>query len=194
MKGVLQLKTVSPLRDKKQIEILKIYLRSKSIRNYLLFIIGVNSSLRIGDLLSLKLSDVWTGRKCKDYIEMHEQKTGKYKKIRINESMEKAIKEFVREEQPVMGDYLFKSRKGGNKPISRQQAHNILSDAGDMCGMTESVSPHTLRKTWGYWAWQSGASPVLIMEALNHSSIQITKRYLGILQEDLDDIYINLNL
>lgn len=66
--------------------------------------------------------------------------------------------------------------------------------AGDMCGFEEPISPHSLRKTWGYWAWKSGVSLVLIMEALNHSSLSITKRYLGILQEDLDNVYINLNL
>lgn len=51
-----------------------------------------------------------------------------------------------------------------------------------------------MRKTWGYWAYKSGVSLALIMEALNHSSISNTKKYLGITQEDLDDVYMNLNL
>ncbi len=108
--------------------------------------------------------------------------------------MGKAIKEFIKKEQPEKDNYLFKSRKGTNKPISSQQAHNILSNAGNMCGIEGSVSPHTLRKTWGYWAWRTGVSPVLIMEALNHGSIQIAKRYLGILQEVLDNIYVILTI
>lgn len=185
---------VNPIREKKQIEILKIYLKSKCIRDYLLFVVGINSNLRISDLLELKVEDVWMGKKCREYISLKEKKTGKFKKIIINESMEKAIKEYIKSEKPQMNEYLFRSRKGDNKSISRQQASNILKEAGDYCGIEESISPHTMRKTWGYWAWKSGVSLVLIMEALNHSSISITKRYLGILQEDLDNIFINLNL
>lgn len=191
---MIRINTVSPIRDKKQIEILKIYLKSKNIRDYLLFVMGINSNLRISDLLILKVEDVWTGKKCKEYISLKEKKTGKYKKVMINDSMEKAISEYSKSEKPLMTDYLFSSRSGSNKAISRQQACNVLKTAGDYCGIEESISPHTLRKTWGYWAWKSGVSLVLIMEALNHSSISITKRYLGILQEDLDNIYINLNL
>jgi site-specific recombinase XerD len=186
--------TVGPLRDKKQIEIIKIYLKSKNIRDNLLFILGINTNLRISDLLKLKLEDVWTGKKCNEYITLKENKTGKLKKIMINESIDKAIREYVKEIKPHMDDFLFKSRNSSNKSISRQQACNILRNAGDYCGIEESISPHTLRKTWGYWAWKSGISLVLIMEAFNHSSISITKRYLGILQDDLDNVYINLNL
>lgn len=191
---MVSINAVSPIRDKKQIEILKIYLKSKNVRDYLLFVMGINSNLRISDLLRLKVEDVRAGKKCKEYISLKEKKTGKFKKIIINESMEKAIKEYIKNENPSMIDYLFSSRSGDNKAISRQQACNILKHSGDYCGLQESISPHTLRKTWGYWAWKSGVSLVLIMEALNHSSISITKRYLGILQEDLDNVYINLNL
>ncbi|RFP77526.1 site-specific integrase, partial [Bacillus subtilis KCTC 1028 = ATCC 6051a] len=53
---------------------------------------------------------------------------------------------------------------------------------------------HSMRKTWGYWAYKKGYSLALIMEALNHSSIAITKKYLGITQEDLDDVYMSMNL
>ncbi|WP_213975791.1 site-specific integrase [Tepidanaerobacter acetatoxydans] len=188
------MKTVSPIRDKRQIELVKMYLKNRNLRDYLMFIMGINCNLRIGDLLQLKVSDVWNGRKCKEYIELTEQKTGKFKKVKINESMEKAIKEYMKEVKPKDTDYLFKSAKDEKKPISRQQAHYILRQAGDYCGLEEPLAPHSLRKTWGYWAWKNGASLVLIMEALNHSSISITKRYLGITQEDIDNVYINLNL
>lgn len=186
--------TVGPMRDKKQIELMKIYLKSKNIRNYLLLVMGINSNLRISDLLGLKVEDVWMGKKCKEYLILREKKTNKYKKIRINESMVKAITEYIKEVNPQLTDYLFNSRKGSNKSITRQQAHNIISMAADMCGIEEPISCHSLRKTWGYWAWKQGTSLILIMSALNHSNLSVTKRYLGILQEDLDNVYINLNL
>ena len=186
------MKAVSPLKDPKKIELLKFYLKNKNHRDYLLFIFGINTNLRISDLLSLKKKDVYNGKKIKDHIELVEGKTKKRKKIKIAENLEKAIKEYLKEENLTDGDYLFKSKSG--KPISRQQAHNILQQAGDYCGIDEPISPHTLRKTWAYHAWKAGVSPVLLMEALNHSSIQITKRYIGITQEELDEIYVNINL
>lgn len=188
------MRAVSPIRDLKHIELLKMYFKSRNLRDYVLFIMGINSNLRISDLLSLKTSDVHTGKKIREYIEIKEQKTGKAKKIKINENIEKTLIEYIKKEDLKMDDYIFQSKKGINKPISRQQAHYILQQAGEYCGIEEPISPHSLRKTWGYWAWKGGASLILIMEALNHSNTTITKRYLGILQEDIDDIFINLNL
>lgn len=189
------MRSVSPIRNLKDIEILKLYLRQKNIRDYLLFVLGINSNLRISDLLNLKFQDVWIKNKPKEYIELKEQKTGKHKKIKINDSMSKAIREYVKSLPTfTSSDYLFFSKKNPSKPISRQQAHFILKTAGQFCGIDEPISPHSLRKTWGYWAWKNGVSLILIMEALNHSNTTVTKRYLGIMQDDIDDIYINLNL
>ena len=61
-------------------------------------------------------------------------------------------------------------------------------------GIKEPISTHSMRKTWGYWAYKSGTSLALIMEALNHSSITNTRKYLGITQDDLDNVYMSLNL
>ena len=91
-------------------------------------------------------------------------------------------------------DYIFQSRKGDKKPIARQHAAYILSQAGDYVGIKEPISTHSMRKTWGYWAYKSGVSLALIMQALNHSSISDTRKYLGITQDDLDNVYMSLNL
>ncbi|MCM3386078.1 site-specific integrase [Bacillus subtilis] len=184
---------VSPIRDKKQLELLKMYLREKSKRDYLMFMVGISSALRISDILKLKVGDIWDGRKPKEFIYLHEEKTGKYKRFPITENLQKAIREYMKEYQLDQESYLFFSRKG-NKPISRQQAAHILSSAADYIGIKEPVSTHSMRKTWGYWAYKKGYSLALIMEALNHSSIAITKKYLGITQEDLDDVYMSMNL
>ncbi|PJI07653.1 MULTISPECIES: site-specific integrase [Clostridium] len=189
--------TVSPIRDKKQIELMKAYLKSHSLRDYLMFMVGISSALRISDILKLKILDVWNGKKPKEFIVLHEQKTGKYKKFPITKNLEKAIKEYLNSYDYDMNDYLIQSRKtskGESKPITRQQAAFILSNAGEAIGLKEPISTHSMRKTWGYWAYKSGVSLALIMEALNHSSIANTKKYLGITQDDLNDVYMNLNL
>jgi len=189
------MKMVYPLRERKQIEIVKSYLKSKSIRNYLMFQIGISSALRISDILALQVKHIWNHKKPAEYIEVNERKTGKYKRFLITPNLAKAIKEFASaNDMSDPGSYLFRSREGENKPITRQQAHRILDHACDMCGISDKFGSHGLRKTWGYFAFKQGISLDYISIALNHRSIAETKRYLGLLQEDLDDIYVQINL
>ncbi len=183
-----------PIRDKKHIDMMKLYLKNQSTRNYLLFVFGINSNLRIGDMLPLRVQDVWKRRAVLKHIVLREQKTGKAKKVRLNDSIVAAIREHVKTSQLGPEDFLFASNRSGDQPIDRTTAFRILSQAGEAVGLPEPVSPHSLRKTWGYWAWKQGIALPLIMEALNHSSQAVTRRYLGINQDELDDAYMELNL
>jgi len=92
-----------------------------------LFILGINSGLRISDLLTLKVSDVCDSKgKIKDRIVIREKKTNKLKDFPLGETSKKALKEYVVSLNPA--EALFASRKG-YKPITRQQAYRILNDA-----------------------------------------------------------------
>lgn len=82
---------VEPIRDKTQIKAVEDYLAQKSIRNKVLFCFGINSGLRVSDILSLNVSDV----KNKTHIELCEKKTGKIKKFPINKKLEKLLKDFI---------------------------------------------------------------------------------------------------
>lgn len=185
---------VSPIRDKKQIEGVKNYLKGKNIRDYLMFMIGISSALRISDILKLKIADIWTGKKPVEFIRLNEKKTGKYKRFAVTKNLSKAISLFMKEYDLEKEEYVFQSRKGINMPISRQQGAYIIASAAEYVGITEPISTHSMRKTWGYWAYKSGISLSLIMEALNHSSMAQTRKYIGITQEDLDNMYLSLNL
>ncbi|WP_026673758.1 site-specific integrase [Alkalihalobacterium bogoriense] len=185
---------VNPIRDRKQLEAVKGYLRGKNKRNYLLFMVGISSALRISDILKLRVSDVWDGKQPVEFIELNEKKTGKYKRFPLTQNLKKAVKEYMKEYEPNLNDYLFVSRVGTNKPITRQYAVLMLNEACDMVGIKESFGTHGMRKTWGYWAFKNGISLDYISIALNHRSIAETKRYLGLLQEDLDNIYLQVNL
>lgn len=186
--------TVNPIRDKKQLEAMKSFLKGKDTRDYLMFMVGISSALRISDILKLKVSDIWDGKKPTSFIMLNEKKTGKAKRFPITKNLNKAIFQFMKEYDLNQEELLFKSRKGINKAITRQQASYILSVTADYIGIKEPISTHSMRKTWGYWAYKSGVSLALIMEALNHSSIANTRKYLGITQEDLDEVYMSLNL
>lgn len=91
------------------------------------------------------------------------------------------------------GQALFASRKG-HKPITRQQAYRILNDAARAIGIKEQIGTHSLRKTFGYHAFQAGVDITRIQTLLNHSSPSVTLAYIGITREELDAVYLNLNL
>lgn len=194
--GGEKMNLVEPIRDQMKIEDMKVYLRGKNLRDYALFVVGINIALRISDLLKLKWEDVLTqnGRSFKP-IKLKEGKTGKNRDIRLNKTAQKALRELLNSlDTYSMEDYIFKSREGENKPLTRQQALNILKDSAIAVGIKENVGTHTLRKTWGYHAWKKGFNPALIMETLNHGNLTVTKRYLGIRQDEINDLYENLNI
>jgi len=188
--------TVEPIRDKKKIKAMKAVLKSKSIRNYLLFTMGINTGLRISDLLKLKLQDVMEdNRKIKNTIYIRENKTGKEKVFAINKTVKEAIKEYVSSLKTYeLYWYIFKSKKGENSPITRIQAYEILNNAAELIGITDKVGTHSLRKTFGYHARIKGAPIETLQKIFNHASPCITMRYIGITQAELEYVYLDLNL
>lgn len=186
---------VQPIRDIKKIEAMKKILKSTSVRDNALFIVGINSALRISDLLELKISDVINGGgKVKDRIILKEKKTGKTKDFPISSNAKKAIEEYIKTRKDIQKDEpLFLSRKG-NKAITRQHAWYVINNAAEDVGIEEKIGTHTLRKTFGYHAYLTGIDLAIIQKLLNHSNPKETLRYIGITQEQLDDVYINLNL
>lgn len=186
---------VQPIKDVEKIQQMKKVLRAQSSRNYLLFTLGINTGLRISDLLKLKVQDV-TDQKGRtlEIIAMNEKKTGKYKRFPVNSHTRKAIQEHIQSNQLQPTSYIFKSRNGENQPITRIQAWNILQEAARTVGITSGIGTHSLRKTFGYHAYRQGTDIVLLMEILNHASLRDTRRYIGITQDDIDNVYVNLNL
>ena len=186
--GGNKMELVEPIRDKKQIDALKKYLRGQNIRDYLLFVLGINSGLRISDLLTLTVEDV----QGQERIRLREKKTGKAKDFPLSETCKKAIQEYLKT-TGVKEGYLFASRKG-NKPITRVQAYRILNEAAQYVGIKEAVGTHTLRKTFGFHAYQNGVDITRIQKLLNHSAPSVTLAYIGITKQELDNVYISLNL
>jgi integrase len=178
---------VQPIRNKRDIDRMK---RALSGRNRLLFTFGINSGLRISDILRLKVADVIDPNgKPRQSITMREEKTGKGKTFVFNRSILDELNGIPYDAEA----YLFPSRKGGG-PISRVQAYRILNEAAERCGLSEPIGTHTLRKTFGYHAYKAGVDLSLLMLIFNHSSQAVTLRYIGITQDSINDVYTAINL
>jgi len=103
--------------------------------------------------------------------------------------VKKVIENYIKELPNLeISNYVFQSRKGENMPITRQQAYRILNNATEMIGLVEKnekgvpmsgkIGTHTLRKTFGYHAYQNESSLELLMDIFNHSSKSQTLRYI----------------
>lgn len=194
--------TTHPIKNKEELDTFRNYYFEKgNIRNYTLVIMGLNTALRISDILKLQWKDVYSEENghCMKHLNIIEQKTGKQTSIALNASMTEALNIYHQscadEKGFVSGKrYLFESTKNKSMPISRFQAFRIIKEAACQIGLTEHISCHSLRKTFGYYAWKQGTPPAMLMNIYNHSSYQITKRYLCIDQEDRDEIFMKINL
>ena len=186
--------TTQPIRNKDTIQKIKDYLCNKNYRDYLLFTVCVNTALRIGDVLNLKWEDLYDfdTRTVKKHIIITEQKTKKKNTIALNSSIIEAIGTYIAHKDIHRGNFVFQSRKGANRPISRYRAYVIFQNTANILRI-EKFSCHSLRKTFGYHAWKLNVSSALLTEIYNHSSFSITKKYLGIVQDDKDSVY-NMNI
>jgi integrase len=183
--------TTQPIRNKNQVQELAEYcLKRGELRNYVLIILGIHTALRISDILRLKWDDVYDfeRKRIRDHFSITEKKTNKTKTIVLNKRIVKALTLYSRSAK--RGGFLIKSRRGG--AISRIQAYRIIRAASEALNFRSRVSCHSLRKTFGYFAWKSGISPAVIMEIYNHSSFAVTRRYLGVTQEDKDEVYLTI--
>ena len=86
--------------------------------------------------------------------------------------------------------FLFKSRQGQNKAITRERAYQIIHEAAEELGI-DNVGTHTMRKTFGYKYYNKTKDVGTLQKMFNHSSPAITLRYIGIEQAELDDALRN---
>ena len=186
--------TTEPIRDKQSLRAIADYfLENKNYRNHAMFILGIHTTLRISDLLKLQWSDVYDEKhhQFHTHLTITEQKTNKTKTIALNKCAIDALRLYSPYRK---GKWIFASRNGDSSPITRQQAWRIMNNTCKNLGIDAKIACHGLRKTWGYHAWSSqSVSPVIIMDVYNHANYRVTKRYLGIAQDDLDDAYLNMN-
>ena len=192
---------VEPIRDRKKIAQIKNLLRGqRRFRDLLLFVVGINSALRISDLLQLRVVHLMDDpQHIKRRFWIREKKRGKRQEITINNSIREVLEEFLEAYSGIADNpkhFLFFNTKIKNYevPIKRGQAWKFITSICVDVGLRGNYGTHSLRKTWGYHARVQGVDLALIMHKLNHESIAYTKRYLGITDDELQAVVLKLNL
>ena len=172
--------TTQPIRKEDELYSFRMYYADEkpNVRNYTLIVLGLNTALRIGDLLSLKWSSVYNFQfqSFYDHILIHEQKTGKRNNVLLNATAKDALQAYFNERSPEESEYIFTKTTCHEKPLNRSQAYQIVKTAAV------------------HHAWKQGTPPALLMDIYNHSSYRITQHYLGISQDERDEIYLKLDL
>lgn len=188
--GVLKARPAEPLELRDYARIREYFLHSNQkykYRNCLLVTLGVCIGKRCGDLLDLLISDVLNeDGSVKDRIEVfYESKTNLATDVKLNPHAKQAISDYIGTlEGYHMDDYLFQSHKrnedGSVRPITVQQAWNILTDAADVLGLDYHVSTHSMRKTFASLtkaADNSEAGTLTAQKLLRHKTKEMTSRY-----------------
>ena len=177
------------------------------IRNFLIFWLGCHIGIRAGDLLTLRLRDIWdtNTHKVRNIFYIMEEKTDKIKEIRIRNEVLEAFNDYI----PTLSDQspdapLFPSRKKAAK-ISKKSMNRDKDDTG--CLTTDSygailrevgkalgiphLCTHSMRKTYGYTLYTSYAKnnqlvngqyrPAdFVQHEFGHKDLNITLKYIDI--------------
>lgn len=190
------LEKVEPIRTKEKLDAMKRVLREKNEKYYILFLVGINTSLRVSDLRNLtvgKFIHLNDEEESPEFLKLKEQKTKKKKVWYINPIIQEEVREYAMRNHLSEDDYLCPSKKDKTKPIGRVQFYRIMHESGEKIGL-RNLGTHTCRKTFGYFHYQVYKDVAILQKLFNHSSPSITLEYLGInddmIKETLKDFVL----
>ena len=150
----------------------------------LYILVSINTGLRASDVLNLTWEQLRS-----DVLNLTEQKTNKQRTIVLNDNIKKALSCF----DEVKG-FVFFSQK--NSVFTVQQINRKLKALFSTEAKSNNISTHSLRKTFGRRVYEnnneSEKALIYLSELFNHTSLAVTRIYLGIRQEELDNIYLSL--
>ncbi|MBI4847897.1 MAG: tyrosine-type recombinase/integrase [Nitrospirae bacterium] len=174
-----------PLQEEEIQKVSQAFNGKYEVRDRCLFIIGIKTGMRISELLSLNVSDVWEKGRPVDILNLRKQQVKGKKEARaipLNQAAKDAIQELVEWLSYHYGitkdTPLFPSQKGDR--ITRIQAHRILKRAYSAAGLTGKVTTHSLRKSFGTKVYTVTKDIMVAKELLGHKSVATTQKYIGV--------------
>lgn len=179
---------MEPIRNKEDMAKMKEWiLMNKGYKYYFMWVLGCNSGLRVSDLIRLQVKDV----KGVSKFTIIMQKTERTVEVHLNPYIRAEIEKYIEGKEDK--DYLFPSRVGVNKPITRQMASMVIKEAAEALGF-ESINSHSMRKSFGYAYYKSQKNIVYLMELFGHSSQKQTLDYIGLTSEDIQESMMNFQV
>lgn len=178
--------SAEPIRNKYDVKAVEEYLKKRSKRNYVIWVLEVNSGLRVSDIVGLNVSDVTN----KSHITLVEQKTRKRKSFYINDKLQKVLKKYTKGRNP--SEPLFIGQQGNR--LNRKIVYRFIVNACKRMKINVKASTHTMRKTFGYHHYQQFKDPIILQKIFNHSCQSITLMYIGVTQDEIDSSYRNFEL
>jgi integrase len=178
-----------PIKNKKDIQVIK-KLLSDHPRNFAIFTFGINTNLRAGDLLKIKIKDV-RYLKPGDQFNLVEIKTKKKRTITINNTVYEAIQNLLRSMKGIDdNDYLFQSQKGKGM-ITVTYLNSLVKSWCEAINLKGNYGGHTLRKTFGFMHRTEFNTDIpTLMTMFNHNTQLQTLTYLCIQPEEIKDAYL----
>ena len=187
--------SVQPVKDRDKLKTMMRFLEMKgNKRDVLLFKFGLNTGLRIKDILRLKVKHLFdTNGDLKEYLDLFESKTikrknRKLKQIKLNSVIRPELISYVRYYELEPNDWIFFSLREPLNPLDRVRAWAILKEAATRSGIAK-FGTHSMRKTLAYNVYNKTKDLALVMRLLNHNDPDHTLRYIGVVQQDLDTAY-----
>ena len=194
-------RNIRPLKTAKEINAMKRALQfgtgtvtgqnRNGLRNAMIFVFGINTGLRISDIVKAKVSDIEDG----EWYNLVETKTHKNRHAYIG-NISQDLENYIAQMELKPSDWLFPSRKGEGH-IEGKSFYKDLKRAARQCEIDpNTVGTHTLRKTFGYHYIKSATTPAgdpdpralyKLQKMLNHSSPTTTLRYIGLEDESMEE-------
>jgi len=156
---------------------------------------SIHFGLRVGDILNLTHADL-RNKKENDILFVTEKKTGKTREITINKHIEYSynylVKRLKEKSNYYEHGYIFISQK--NQVYSTRSLNRTIKRIFNNPRL--NYSTHSLRKAFGRKVYenhmQSDHSLILLSDLFRHSSVAVTRRYLGIRKEEIGNVYLTL--
>lgn len=189
-------RVVEPFKNLEDIERIKKYLKDQeNLRDYTIFVVGINVGLGAGDLLTFKWGDILDEDvKVKSKIHLKNEKTSKDKSIELNSASQDALEDFkYTHDSLVLDDYVFASRKG-NSHLQVRSLHRIINDLVKVLGIKGNYGTRSLRKTFGYHRYMNNVKVETLQEIFNHNTETMTLKYIGVTKDDIKHAYKSVNL
>lgn len=174
-----EIRGVEPIRSLEELERMKSALKDISYRDYMIFLFGINTGLRVGDILELTAGEV----RGKEVVRIRERKTGKVREIDIYNGFYTELNEYCRNISDDMP--LFPSRRNKKVAVDSVRYYRVMIKAGEQAGIKSKIGTHSMRKSWGYHFYKQTKDVAMVQEILNHATQDVTRRYIGISRDEI---------